>query len=98
MQMSDINIGGRVIIHPDDACIRFWEEHDMLTSISPFIHDDGFLYGEVSDIQYDGRVIVTVEDPSGNRHARVYMYHDDFDLDPALDKNHVDPRAVRKDD
>ena len=97
MQMSDINIGGRVIIHTDVACIKCWKEHDMLTSISPFIHDDGFLYGEVSDIQYDGRVIVTVEDPSGNRHTRVYMYPD-FEPDPALNKNHVDPRAVRKDD
>ena len=93
-----MKIGDKLIIHPDDVSIRFWEEHDILASVSTFIRDDGSLYGIVSDIQYDGRVIVTVEDPSGNRHARVYMYPDDFDLDPALDKNHVDPRAARKDD
>lgn len=92
-----MKIGDKLIIYPDDACIRFWEEQDILASVSPFICDDGSLYGIVSDIQYDGRVIVTVEEPSGNRHARFYMYPD-FDLDSALDKNHIDPRATRKDD
>ena len=56
-----MKIGDKLIIHPDDASIRFWEEHDILASVSPFIRYDGSLYGIVSDIQYDGRVIVTVE-------------------------------------